>query len=297
MNIYKTTFYGIVVFILCSCSFNGTFHRPTQIAAFEELTHYYSGEDTLYIEYTKAKQEIILKDVNLNTINENYTIRNKYFVSSNGNRLNGWLLTPKSIEPIATILHFHGSAGNLLTHYQFISPLIDYGYQVFMFDYSGYGCSEGEPAHDIIMQDGYSALEYIKKQDDFRANKTILYGQSYGGYLASIIGSNSQESVDGIVIEGAFSSLKKEARHKASVFGNFVKSGIHADKEIKKNYKPFLIIHSKEDQMVPIKLGQEIYINANYPKEFYEIDGTHISGLQRYSREIANKIQRMIIKE
>lgn len=297
MNINKTTFYGIVVFILCSCSFNGTFHRPTQIVAFEELTHYYSEKDTLYIEYSKVKQEIILKDTDLKRLNEDYIIRNKYFISSNGNRLNGWLLTSKKMKPIATILHFHGSAGNLLTQYQLILPLIDYGFQIFIFDYSGYGCSEGEPTHKTILQDGYSALQYINKQDDFRDTKTILYGQSYGGYLASIIGSNSQESVDVIVIEGAFSTLKKEAKYKAPVFGNFVKSGIHADKEIQKNYKPVLIIHSKEDQMVPIKLGQEIFDNANYPKEFYEIDGGHISGLQRYSSEIANKIHRMIINE
>ncbi|MBT8254526.1 MAG: lysophospholipase, partial [Bacteroidia bacterium] len=201
------------------------------------------------------------------------------------------------IKPIATILHFHGSAGNLLTHYQFISPLIDYGYQVFMFDYSGYGCSEGKPDHETIIQDGYSAIEYIKKQDHFRDIKTILYGQSYGGYLASIIGSNSQEDIDGIVIEGAFSSLKDEAKHKASVFGNFVKKGKQADKEIQKNYKPVLIIHSREDKMVPIKLAQEIFINANSPKEFYEIDGMHISGLELYSSEIADKIHRMILME
>ena len=294
---YKITFCGIVVLFLFSCSFNGTFHRPIKNASFEELSIFETLEDTMVIDYLTHSKEVLLKDTRNNLINENFTIENKSFISSNGNRLSGWLLIPKDINPTATILHFHGSAGNLLTQYQLISPLIDYGFQIFMFDYSGYGCSEGKPSHKTIFQDGYSVIDYINKQDDFKGLKTIIYGQSYGGYLASIIGSNSQESIDGIVIEGAFSSLKKEAKHKASVFGNFVKRGMQADKEIKKNYKPILIIHSNEDQMVPLKLGKEIFNNANYPKEFYEIDGEHIAGLENYSNEIADKIHRMVSKD
>ncbi|NNK88325.1 MAG: alpha/beta fold hydrolase [Flavobacteriaceae bacterium] len=292
---YRSAFYGMIVFILYSCSFNKTFHKPTKTDPFEELTYFEKDGDTTFIEYIETNQEIILRDNNLKVINHDYFIQNHSFLTTGGNRLNGWLLIPKNISPKATILHFHGSAGNLITHYQSISRLTEHGFQVFMFDYSGYGSSEGESSHNTIIEDGYSAIEYLNTQDQFRDLKTIIYGQSYGGYLAAIVGSNRQESIDGIVIEGAFSSLKEEARHKASVFGNFVKSGKQADEEIKNNHKPVLIIHSIEDSMVPIKLGKKIYVNANYPKEFYEIDGEHNSGLLNYSKEIANKIHKMIM--
>ncbi|WP_297691065.1 alpha/beta fold hydrolase [uncultured Eudoraea sp.] len=298
MSLYKTTFYMIAVFVLSSCSFNSTFHKPNQIKSFEELTRYDSVKDTTYIEYAKESQEIILYEGEYNkVINRDYIIRNKFFVSSNGNKLNGWLLTPKKVKPIATILHLHGSAGNLLTQYELITPLIEYGYQIFTFDYSGYGCSEGEPTHENLIQDGYSALKYINEGNGVHDGRLILYGQSYGGYLASIIGSNSQQEMDGIVIEGAFSSFREEAKHKAGFFGNFVKIGIRADREIQKNQKPVLIIHSKEDKMVPIELGRKIFSNANHPKEFYEIDGSHSNGLQYYAQEIADKIYQMILKE
>lgn len=291
---YKATIYGLLVLILFSCSFNSTFHRPTQIAPYEELNYFIADGDTTLLEYSKIKQEIILKEAGHEIINEDYFIQTKSFLSSNGNKLNGWLLMPKKIEPVATVLHFHGSAGNLLTQLQLISPLVKHGFQVLMFDYSGYGSSEGKSSHIATIEDGYSAVNYITQNDEFKGQKIIIYGQSYGGYIAAIIGSNCQEKIDGIVIEGAFSSLKKEAKHKASVFGNFVKSGIKADKEIQKNMKPILVIHSKEDKMVPIKLGREIFKNANDPKEFFEIDGEHVSGLINYSKEIAERIERMI---
>ncbi|MGB5693493.1 MAG: alpha/beta fold hydrolase [Flavobacteriaceae bacterium] len=297
MSIFKTSFYGVTLFALYSCSFNTTFHRPVQTATPEKTTHYYSGKDTTLVEYNRANQEIVLRDTDFERLNKGYRIKVFYFASSNGNLLNGWLLIPEKKQPLATILHYHGSAGNLITHYRLIDPLVEYGYQVFMFDYSGYGCSEGTPTHETVLEDGYSALEYLNNSDELRTEKTIIYGQSYGGYLASIIGSNSQQHIDGIVIEGAFSSLREEAKHKASIFGNFVKKGVQADKEIQKNKLPLLVIHSKEDEMVPVKLGQKIYSNANLPKEFYEIDGLHVNGLEYYPDEITEKIYRMIVNQ
>ena len=292
-NIGKVTFCIWVSLVLCACSFNGTFHRPVQNPPLEELAYYVSDEDTIHIKYAQTSKEFVLRDSELRVINENYSIRNMYFVGYGGNKLNGWLLTPKHVDVKATILHFHGSAGNLLRQYQLITPLIDFGYQIFMFDYGGYGCSEGDPSHQSVLQDAYSALDYIQNVG-IANNKLIIYGQSYGGYLASIVGSNSPDKIDAIVIEGAFSSFKEQARYKASVFGNFVKNEFRADEEIMNNHKPILVIHGGEDKMVPIKFGRKIYNNANQPKEFYQVNGSHCAGLEKYSKEIAAKINQMI---
>ena len=288
---------GISVIITSSCSFNGVFHKPFRTVAFNESVQQYNGNNTLYVDYNKAEEEIILKDSASNRLNKDFRIHNKNFQSSNGNILNGWLLTPDSNQPIGTILHLHGSAGNLLTHYQSIIPLVHYGYQIFMFDYSGYGSSKGKPTHKVVLEDVYSALDYLSKNENLRGSKIFIYGQSYGGYLAAILGSNSQMSIDGIVIEGAFTSLREEAKHKASVFGNFVKKGIQADVQIRKNYKPLLVIHSEEDDMVPVEFGREIFLNANDPKEFYEIDGPHNGGLSLYPEEIADRIYQLMLTE
>ena len=293
MNFRSLSFIVAVLFLFCACSFNSTFHRPTQTTDFNGLSQFYSAEDSLYVEYKPDSEEVVLKDSDFDIINKKYKIQNRYFTSTSGNRLNGWLLIPKHMETEATILHLHGSAGNLLSQYSLICPLVEFGYQIFMFDYSGYGLSEGKPTHEVALQDAYSALNYLQKEVA-NESKLIIYGQSYGGYLAAIVGSNSPKKQDAIVIEGAFSSFKEQARHNASILGNFVKKGIPADEEIKNNMMPLLVIHSREDQMVPIKLGRKIYDNANDPKEFFEIDGPHIGGLENYSSEIAKKISQMI---
>ncbi|MEP3211431.1 MAG: alpha/beta fold hydrolase [Maribacter sp.] len=207
------------------------------------------------------------------------------------------MLKPKGSKPKATIVHFHGSAMDILTQYQAISPLLKYDFQIITFDYSGYGFSTGKASRKNALKDAYSFLDFAKNHKQVRGSKLILYGQSYGGYLTAVVGANRQNEIDGIVIEGAFTSHKAEAKYEVPFWGNLVKNEKYADKEIQKNRKPVLIIHSKEDKKVPIKFGKNIYENANQPKEFYEIDKPHILGLQYYPKEIARKIDSLILKQ
>jgi alpha/beta superfamily hydrolase len=298
MKLYKFLFFVCIVFLFSSCAFSGTFHRSEKISVdLDKITHFNSGTDTTYINYNKAKEEITLSKSDNKIINDSYTIQNHYFLSSCENQLNGWMLKPKNKKPIATVLHFHGSAQNLFFQYKAIEPLVELGFQVFTFDYSGYGFSEGKSTRKNVLKDAYSALDFVNNKEDIQNSKLIIYGQSYGGYLASIVGSNRQQKIDGIVIEGAFSSHKEEAKHMSPFFGNLVKEEITAEDEIQKNYKPVLIIHSTEDEMVPFKFGKKIYENANMPKEFYEINKTHINGLQYYSEEISEKINKILMIE
>ncbi len=295
MSNYKFIYFLCITLLISSCAFNSTFHRSQKIPiSIKEITHFNFEKDTTYISYNEENDEISLYKSESKLINKEYIIKNKFFESSSGNKLNGWLLTPKKQKPIATILHFHGSAVNLLFHYESIAPLVKQGFQVFTFDYSGYGFSEGKSTRKNALLDAYSALSYIKKTDFLKDTKLIIYGQSYGGYLASIVGSNNQDEIDGIVIEGAFSSHKEEAKHKSPFFGNLVKNEQTAEKEIRKNHKPILIIHSMEDKMVPFKFGEKIFQSANKPKEFYAIDKAHLLGLQYYSQKISKKIKEMI---
>jgi hypothetical protein len=73
---------------------------------------------------------------------------------------------------------------------------------------------------------------------------------------------------------------------------SFLFQGLCTKKEIKKFKKTVLIIHSKEDKLVPFYMGEKIYKNANEPKEFYEVDKRHLEALQYYSKEISEKIKR-----
>jgi fermentation-respiration switch protein FrsA (DUF1100 family) len=67
-----------------------------------------------------------------------------------------------------------------------------------------------------------------------------------------------------------------------------------AYKSIRNFKKPVLVMHSTEDDIIPFKLGQKIYANANVPKDFYEIKGCHMCGPQLYPQQISDKIKAML---
>lgn len=292
----KTLNVILLFFVLCflnSCQFSSTFHRAVkkENASFQKLKNYTLGEEFFLVTHDSINSNLnIYKDTV--KLYETIEIKPLDFKSKSGNNLSGLLLTPKNnVRTDLIFLHFHGSGGNVIAyHFPLMMKFAKKGYQVYTFDYSGYGFSEGKATRKNVLTDAYSALEFIKNIPEFKDKKIILLGQSYGGYLASVVGSNRQNDIEGIVIEGAFYSHRKEAVYTAGFIANIVYDGIRAEKEIKKNHKPILIIHSKEDKRTPIEFGRKIFDEANEPKYFMEIDKWHLGGLQYYGDSIKLKI-------
>ena len=290
----------LTVLFMTACSFNKAFLSPIKISQIppdkEEVTITVSvnNDTTLVVCQSKTFQPII-KD----TLKRDFTIESVVFKSENGNNLNGWFLKPKNCTPTITLLHFHGNAGCLLSlllhQVQTFTPLLKYGFQIFVFDYSGFGFSEGKATRQNVLIDGNSALTYLKNRDDVKNTKLVIYGQSLGGHLSAVVAQQRQTDIDGLVIEGAFSSHKDMSAIYAGFLGRMLVSEKYsAYKSIRTYIKPLLIIHSSEDKVIPIKMGEKIYKNANEPKEFYEIKECHICGPAFYADSISSKIENML---
>ncbi len=293
-----------LLIIFSSCSFNFMFLVPDKISKNTKQIKVLNREkDTVVISYSGSNfQPMFIK--NKDTVQDDFTIESVVFKSTNGNNLNGWLIKPKNTAPEITLLHFHGNAGNLLSQYKAMTPLIKNGFQIFLFDYSGFGFSEGKATRKNVLLDGLSALDYIKTRDDVKETKIVLYGQSLGGHLAAVIGEKRQNEIAALVIEGAFSSHNDIAAHTArqlylpGFLGRlFVQHGYCAKQSIVYYKKPLLIIHSTEDEIVPFYMGEKIFSLANEPKEFYEIKKCHICGPKYYSDEISEKIKKMLLRQ
>jgi len=285
---------------MTACSFNKMYLQPTSLPKIPQDKDKVSittttKNDTTFVEFNaKTLQPTFLKN-NKDTIILDYTIESVVFKSLSGNNLNGWLLKPKNIDATTTLLHFHGNAGFLLSQYQAITPLLKYGFQAFVFDYSGFGFSEGKATRDNVLLDGNSALTYIKSREDVKNTKLVIYGQSLGGNLSAVVAQQRETDIDGLVIEGAFSSHKDIAAKTAGVFGRLLVSEKYsAYKSIRTFKKPVLIIHSTEDEVIPFKMGQKIFDNTIAPKEFYEIKKCHICGPEFYADSISLKIINML---
>lgn len=293
---YKFPLLLVTISFLSACSFNSIYLQPTELPEIppgKEKVSITSKTkfDTTLVEFnTKTLQPTFLKSNN-DTINFDFTIESVVFKSSSGNILNGWLIKPKNLTPTATLLHFHGNAGFILSQYQAITPLLKYGFQAFVFDYSGFGFSEGKATRNNVLLDGNSALTYIKSREDVKGTKLIIYGLSLGGHLAAVVAEQRQADIDALVIEGAFSSHKDIAAETAGFFGRIIVSEKYsAYKSIQEYKKPLLVIHSTEDEIIPFEMGQKIFENANSPKVFYEIKKCHICGPEFYADSISQKI-------
>lgn len=230
-----------------------------------------------------------------------YHLEEINFKASNGNNLNGWFLKPKNMPVIATVLHFHGNAANISYQYQFSEPLIKAGFQVMVFDYEGFGKSEGKESQECILDNGISALHYIKQREDVKNSKLILFGQSLGGHLSCVVAAKEQSSIDALIVEGAFNGHEEMAVYVGKKQGApkwltklLVPSKYDAFKEIDKVTIPKVIIHSTEDATCPFYMGQELYDKAIAPKEFWVVKGGHMQASQLYSDEFVKRFTEII---
>lgn len=296
----KTILTILITLFLTACSFNKMYLQPTSLPNIPPGKDYVSittasKNDTTLVEFNAKTLQPTFFNTNKDTVNFDFTIESVVFKSLNGNKLNGWLLKPKNINPTITLLHFHGNAGFLVSQYQAMTPLLECGFQIFVFDYSGFGFSEGKATRQNVLIDGNSALSYVKSRDDVKNMKLVIYGQSLGGHLSAVVAQQRQTEIDGLVIEGAFSSHKDIARETAGIFGRmFVSEKYSAFRAIQEYQKPVLVIHSTEDETIPFEMGQKIFNNANEPKEFYEINKCHMCGPDFYADSISLKIRNML---
>ncbi|MCK5170058.1 MAG: alpha/beta fold hydrolase [Bacteroidales bacterium] len=210
-------------------------------------------------------------------------------------KLNGIFLKPET-TPKATILFFHGSAGNISTYTLITKPLVDAGYQVFMIDFRGYGKSTGTPTHINIAHDAQIVFDEIIERDEFKNLPIIIYGASMGTQIATKMAKDNQSKVSGLILDGTISSFTDMAllsapEEQKSMIAQFVTSPYSAKEDIKEiKNMPKLIIHSKEDKSVPYSQGITVFENASQPKEFWVYEGEHLESAIKYLELFIQKI-------
>ncbi|MBI4063758.1 MAG: alpha/beta hydrolase [Elusimicrobia bacterium] len=196
-----------------------------------------------------------------------------WLTAADGVKIHGWWIGHQNFKQ--AVLFCHGNGGNISHRLETIKAFYDLGFYVFIFDYRGYGQSEGSPSEKGLYQDALAAYQFLTKEKKVSPEKIVLFGESLGGAVAADLAGNVE--VGAVVTEGALSSVKDMARvvYPFLPFHLFVRQKFDAAGKLSRVSAPKLIIHSRQDDIIPFELGEKLYRLAKDPKEFFEISGTH----------------------
>jgi len=217
------------------------------------------------------------------------------FLASDGvqGRLHGWFVPAKSD---ITLLWFHGSGSDISQHLGGIEALHhELGVNLFIFDYRGYGHSDGTVTEDGTYRDAEAALRYLLARQDVNPTGIVFYGCSLGSGVA--VEMATRHAAYAVLLESPFTNIKAAAMKRYSwllswfPIGAIVQSRYDSLAKIKNVHSPLMIVHGDRDEEVPIDLGRQLFEAGNEPKEFYAVTGaghndTYSVGGKSYYRQL-----------
>ena len=206
--------------------------------------------------------------------------------------IHGWWLPAKNAR--ATLLFLHGNAGNISHRLDSLKIFHDLGLATLIIDYRGYGKSRGKPSEQGTYLDAMAAWRYLTEHKDIKPQRIIIFGRSLGGAVAAWLAANTAAA--GLILESTFTSISDVGRqHYPYLPVNYL-ARIHYPSidRIDKINAPLLSIHSREDEIIPYRLGRALYDKAAEPKYFLEISGGHNGGFLESGRRYTGGLNRFI---
>jgi uncharacterized protein len=206
------------------------------------------------------------------------------FKSADDTPLHGWFIPAKgktARSAKATIVFSHGNAGAVGHHLGFCAWLAEAGYNVFAYDYRGFGKSGGNVDRRGMINDVKAAFTCVCKRGDIDTGKIISYGHSLGGAQSvTALGETPVKGLRAIIIDASFASYTSMARFVGGQFGESLVTDELAPKDFIKKLAPtpLLVIHGTKDEVVPFSQGRQLFEAAGEPKTFFQVEAANHGG-------------------
>lgn len=196
--------------------------------------------------------------------------------TADGIRLHGWYLPAANASKV--VLFFHGNAGNISHRGDTLAIFHSLGLDVLIIDYRGYGMSEGSVSEQGLYRDAMAAWDYLLQARGFKPDDIIVFGRSLGGAVATALAGKVQPHA--LIIESTFSSTRDMANSMMPFLSRVIimRYAFDTRRRIKKVRAPVLVMHSRDDEIIPYEQGRKVYQAANDPKIFYLLVGGHNDG-------------------
>lgn len=195
-----------------------------------------------------------------------------WFKGRSGERLHGWYVRAEGMvdaEQSPHVIYFHGNGGNISTVGWMGEALSQRGISVLLFDYRGYGRSEGSVRDEqAIYEDADAAYDYLVRERNVKPEQIALYGQSLGTTAA--VDLASRKPCRAVILESGLSS----ASDMASLILPGVPAWVHrygrnhfeSAKKLERVTVPVMVAHGTLDRTIPVEQGYKLYAAAHEPK-------------------------------
>lgn len=196
--------------------------------------------------------------------------------TEDGETLRAWWLPHP--DPRGTVLFQHGNAGNISHRLDSLTIFHRLGLNVLIYDYRGYGQSSGSPSESGLYSDARATWQWLVNEAGMSPDRIVLFGRSLGAAVAARLATEVDAA--GLIVESSFTSVpdigaevywwlpvRWLARIQLATSDHVADAGM-----------PVLVVHSRDDEIIPFSHGQRIYEQAGQPRQFLEIEGDHNSG-------------------
>jgi fermentation-respiration switch protein FrsA (DUF1100 family) len=175
-------------------------------------------------------------------------------------------------------LFCHGNGGNISHRLDSLVIFHRLGLNVFIFDYRGYGRSRGRPSEQGTERDALGAWRWLTEDKQTDPVTLLIFGRSLGGAIAAEL-ANQRPSA-GLILESSFTSFIDigRAHYPFLPVRLLARYRYETIKKVAGINIPVLVVHSRQDELVPFSYGQKLFEACSEPKEFLEISGGHNDG-------------------
>jgi fermentation-respiration switch protein FrsA (DUF1100 family) len=193
-----------------------------------------------------------------------------WFSAADGTRLHGWFFNSDSNPAVATIIYFHGNGGNISNVDWIGQRFSEKGFDVLLFDYRGYGASEGKVGGESeLYADGDAAVAFVIKEKRARPERIVLHGQSLGTTVVADVAS--RQNFCCLILESGLSSASSVAASALPWLPAWLhflgKNRFESAQKLARVKAPVLVTHGDPDPVIPTEEARILFAAANEPKK------------------------------
>lgn len=196
--------------------------------------------------------------------------------TADGLSLHGWYVPAEKRRGV--LLFLHGNAGNISHRLDSIAIFHSLDLDTLIIDYRGYGQSEGKASEQGIYLDAEAAWQYLVADRQEDPARIVVFGRSMGGAAAAWL--SSRYAAAGTIIESCFTSAVDMGTELYPFLPVRLLARVRfpVAEFIAGSTNPVLIVHSRDDEIIPFGMGRALFAAAPEPKRFLEISGDHNGG-------------------